>query len=272
MAADYFGYIPSEIKKTRKQAGVLGAKAAQLGAGAFTFPEALKEAVQKKVGYHEDLIREQAKAQAEYFAAPAKARAKYVKQPTEEGYVTPIQAEKLVAQEKAQAYVPYATTTGVLQQAMGTIPELVGAGTGAYQAQVAAAQGAQQIARQAYQDLLSEYTTGAQLYGAEQDIAFRQQQFEEQQQQFAQQLQLQQLQQQLQQEQWEWEKPYQERMYEYQLAEPYYKPTAGETTDTVATPDTPAPRTALDDEWDDYVRNITSVTGGMWPIAGGRGF
>jgi len=230
MPMDYSGYIPEEIKETRQEAGRLGAEAAATGAGQYTFPYQLREALRKKLDYHKDIIEQQAGAQAEYFATPAKARAKYVKAPEEEGYITPIQAERLVAQERAQAYAPYASLTDILGQRMGTVSELVGAGTGAYQAQVAAAQGAAQQAQQLYQQLMSEYQMGAGI----QQQQFQQQMQQEQEARAMEQLQM--LRDAAQreaeqtawaQEQAAWERPWQERLWEYQLAAPYFAPPTG---------------------------------------------
>lgn len=219
--ADYRDYIPDEISETRSEAAKLGHKASELGAKAFSFPQKLREAVQKKYNYNKDIIDKQSKAQAEYFAAPAVAREKYVKQPGEEGYVTPQQAESLVAQEKAQAYAPYASLTDILGQRMGSISDIIGEGTGAYQAEVAAAQGAAQVAQQAFNQLLQEYQLGSSLQ--QQDW---QQQYQEEQ--LANQLAQWEEEQARLEEQTDWERPWQERLWEYQLNQPYYKPTTEE--------------------------------------------
>lgn len=263
MAEDYSQYIPEKITQAGQSAAELSKIASSIGAGAYSFPAKLKEALQKKLNYHQDIIQQQAQAQASYFAAPSAARAKYTKQPGEAGYINPMQAEALTAGERAGAYAPYASLTGILGQRMGTVQELVGQGTGAYQAQVSAAQGAAQLAQQQYQQQLGEYQLGAgmeqqawqrqqqeaatalaqQQY--EQQQAWQQQQWEAQQAQYAQQYGLQQQQwaaQQAQyaqeygltQQQWAaqqaqtaWEQPWQEKLWQYQLNQPYYKETGG---------------------------------------------
>ena len=276
MPTDYGQYVPKEIKKTRQEAGRLGQKASALGAGAFTFPERLREALNKKLNYNKDLIMQQAQAESEYFATPAKARAKYVKQPGEAGYITPIQAESLVAQERAQARVPWQTTTGVLQERMGRTEDIIGAGTAAYQAQVMAAQGAAQIAQQAYQQLLQEYTTGAGIQQQEfnqqfqqQQAEFQRQQWEEQQRQWEEQMRMRQEEARRQQEQFEWEQSWQEKLWEHELAKPYYKPTAGGGTSDIQLPAVPIGGDSFGDMEADWgLFNVKEETPKNVPSAG----
>lgn len=134
---------------------------------AALLPAKLKQALLEKVNYNQDIIEQQSKAMANYFAAPSAAREEYA------GIWDPFAREKLVAQAQANAYAPYATLTGVLGQRMGTLSDIISAGTGAFNAAVTSAQNKSTLARQRYQDLLDiakEKFKGAQ-WGYEQTHA-----------------------------------------------------------------------------------------------------
>lgn len=231
MAVNYRDYIPPEITQAGQAATQAGAQASALGAAGYSFASKLRDALNKKLNYNKDIIQQQGQAQADYFASPSAARAKYVKQPGEAGYVNPIQAEALVAGERAQAYAPYASLTGILGQRMGQSEDIIREGTGAFSAEVAAKQGAAQIAQQAYQQLLGEYQMGAGLEQQEWQRGFQEQQAEWQREQAEWQRGLQEELAKFQKEQAEWEKPWQEKLWQYALSEPYYKPTAGGSGD-----------------------------------------
>lgn len=148
-------YSSPDITNAQNEAMNAGTTAASYQSAAALLPQKLREAVLAKVDYNKDIISQQDKAQAQYFAAPSAARAKYA-DPNSPNYIfNPIQAENLVAQSRAQAYEPYATLTDILGQRLGSLSDIINAGTGAFQADVTAKQSAADLLRQKYNDLLT---------------------------------------------------------------------------------------------------------------------
>src|ERR1035437_7920904 len=107
-------------------------------------PTALKDAINQKLNYNSDIIDAQSKAQANYFAEPAVARAQY------QNIFNPFDRESLVAQATANAYAPYQSLTNILGQRQGNISDIVNAGVGAFQSQVGAEQNNAQLAQGNY--------------------------------------------------------------------------------------------------------------------------
>ena len=147
-------YNDPNLESARTGAEQAATNLQDYGTAATLLPEKLREAVMNKVNYNKDIIEAQNKAQADYFAAPSAARAKYSDPGSADYIFNPFQAENLVSQERAQAYAPYASLTDILGQRMGRIEDIIGAGTGAFQAGLTGAQGAYDVARQRYQDLM----------------------------------------------------------------------------------------------------------------------
>jgi len=150
MAYNYQQYLQDPgLEQLGQQAQQASQTAADYVGGAATLPHKLKEAVMNKMRYNKDLIEQQNQKMAEYFAAPSAAREKY------QGIFNPFQREKLVAQEKADAYTPYANLTDLLSQRMGSINDIIGAGTAAGQGMASQAQSAAELANQAYANRFS---------------------------------------------------------------------------------------------------------------------
>jgi len=142
-------YEDPALQQAQIEAQHAATTASNYQTAASLLPQKLKDAVNAKLDYNKDIIDQQAKAQAEYFKAPSAAREQY------QDIWNPFEREKLVAGERAQAYQPYASLSGILGQRMGTIADIIGAGTGAFNASVSAQQGNAQLARQKYADLLN---------------------------------------------------------------------------------------------------------------------
>jgi len=138
-----------ELTRLEGEATGAAQKATQYASASSTLPFKLREAVMGKLNYNRDLIEQQNKALAEYISAPSAAREKY------QDVWNPFQREKLVTQERAQAYEPYANLTDILGQRMGTISDIVGAGTAGWQSQVQGAQGAAELASGLYSNKFS---------------------------------------------------------------------------------------------------------------------
>ena len=135
------------LEAERKVAETQQTQAAAYQSAASLLPFKLKEAVMGKLDYNKDIIEAQNKAMSEYFMAPSKAREKY------QNIWDPFARERLVTEERTQAYAPYATLTDILGQRMGSISDIIQAGTGAFTAATGAQESAATLARQKYQDL-----------------------------------------------------------------------------------------------------------------------
>jgi hypothetical protein len=141
-------YNDPNLQQAQTEAQSAGTTAAQYQSAASLLPQKLREAVMAKVDYNRDIIEQQNKKQAEYFAAPSVAREKY------QNIWNPFEREKLVTQERTQAYAPYATMTDILAARTGSLSDIINAGTNAFNADVGAKQSAAELARQKYADLL----------------------------------------------------------------------------------------------------------------------
>lgn len=143
-------YNNPELDLASKTAQTSATQANVYASASSLLPEKLKQAVMEKVNYNRDLIETQNKAMAEYFATPAKAREKYA------NIWDPFKREALVAEEKAQAYAPYATATDILGARMGGLQDIINAGTGGFNAAATAAQGSADIAQTQYKNLMDK--------------------------------------------------------------------------------------------------------------------
>lgn len=142
-------YNNPELQGLQQNAAGAANTAGQYQAAAPLLQQKLKQAIQEKLDYNKDIIGPQDQAQANYFAAPAKAREQY------QNIWNPFEREALVAGATSNAYAPYATLTDILNTRKGNISDLVNAGTGAFQSAATAQQNTATQLRQAYQDALS---------------------------------------------------------------------------------------------------------------------
>src|ERR1035437_3746985 len=140
---------PPDVNSLQQTANTAQTTAGNYQAAASLLPSALTDAINTKLNYNKDIIDQQAKAQANYFAAPAEARAQY------QNIFNPFDRESLVAQATANAYAPYQSLTDILGQRQGNIADIVNAGVGAFQSQVGAEQNNAQIAQGNYQNAQS---------------------------------------------------------------------------------------------------------------------
>lgn len=139
-----------DITNAQNQANQTAQTATNYNSAASLLPSALKNAIEQKLNYNKDIIDAQSKAEANYFAAPAQARAQY------QDIFNPFDREALVAQSVANAYAPYQSLTDILGQRQGNISDIVNAGVGAFNSQVSAEQGAASIAQNNLQNLMAK--------------------------------------------------------------------------------------------------------------------
>lgn len=143
-------YSSPDITQAQQQSQQAQQTATNYQSAASLLPAQLKQAIEEKLNFNSDIISQQAKAQANYFAAPATARSDY------QDIFNPFDREKLVAQAVSNAYAPYASLTNILGQRQGNINDIVGAGVGAFNSQVTAQQGNAQLAQNNLQSLLGQ--------------------------------------------------------------------------------------------------------------------
>ena len=104
-----------------------------LQAGAGSLPSKLKEALNLKLNNNKDIIEQQADTMQEYFSSGAKAREKY------QDVWDPFKKAALVAQDRTMALRPYDVLSGVLENRMGSVNDIVQSGIQGWQGLVNAA-------------------------------------------------------------------------------------------------------------------------------------
>lgn len=132
-------------------------QAGQYQSAADLLPSQLKQAIEEKLNYNQDLTKQLGTAQANYFAAPSAARNQY------QDIANPFEREQLVSQATANAYAPYTTLSQILSQRQGNINDIVNAGTGSFNSAVNAQQNQSNMDQTAYQNALqlAEFLYGA---------------------------------------------------------------------------------------------------------------
>lgn len=156
MAPSILTQYDPNLPTLENNAAVANTTAGQYTSAASLLPVKLKQAIQEKLDYNKDLISSQAQHQADYFSAPATARAQY------SDIVNPFDREKLVSQAVNNASVPYNTDSAILAERLGRISDLVTAGTGAFNSEASAAGTA---AKNANDQLSSSLDLAKWLYG-----------------------------------------------------------------------------------------------------------
>jgi len=146
-------YQDPALEQARAAGETTAAQAAQYTSAGSLLPYKLKDAILQKLNYNQDLIQQQATAQAKYFQAPSQARVQY------QNVWNPQEREALVTQYRTQQYQPYATLTDLLAQRMGSISNIIGAGTASFKSLADLAGAEAERARQKYVDLFSRAQT-----------------------------------------------------------------------------------------------------------------
>jgi hypothetical protein len=150
-AVDYGQYYKDPaLEASRSGAETAGANAAQYTSAGTLLPYKLKDAILQKLNYNQDLISKQNQAQGNYFATPANAREQY------SNVWDPAKREALTATARSQAYVPYANYTDLLNTRMGSVSDIIGAGTASFKSLADLAGAEAERARQKYIDLFNQ--------------------------------------------------------------------------------------------------------------------
>ena len=136
-------------------------EASQYQTAAAGLPTALKAAINEKLDYNSDLIKEKNQSMVDYFNAPSQAREKY------QDIFNPFQREALVQTSTNNAYLPYRNMTDILNARTGSITDIINAASTAFGSQVTSAKNKAEIAKDKLTYLL-------QMAGIKSDTAYKQ--------------------------------------------------------------------------------------------------
>jgi hypothetical protein len=145
---------------------------ANLQAGAGSLPSKLKEALNTKLNNNKDIINQQADTMGAYFNAGPQAREKY------QGVFNPFQKAALVQNERTMALRPYDVLSGVLENRMGTVNDLVQSGIQGWQGLLNAAGTKADTAKSLLSNAMSSYMNAAGLQRFDDNMAMQKDQFD----------------------------------------------------------------------------------------------
>jgi hypothetical protein len=146
---------------------------ATLQEGQGSLPAKLKEALNTKLNNNRDIIDQQSQTMQNYFNSGAQAREKY------QDVFNPFEKAKLVQQDRSMALRPYDTLSGVLENRMGSVADIVNAGVQGWQGLVNAAGTKAELAKSNLATALQSYFGASQQQQAADDMAFKIAQAEE---------------------------------------------------------------------------------------------
>lgn len=138
----------SSIEPLEKRATDLESKAVSSAAAGYNLPSQLRSAISERFA-NSPLVGQRDEALKTYLTSGDRAREAVAGKVNSGIILSPTQQQSIIGSQRAADTVPLASINDLLQSQFGTISDLVGAGTGAYQANVAAQQGEAGIARNA---------------------------------------------------------------------------------------------------------------------------
>lgn len=143
--------LPEYLTDAQQGAQNAAGTAGQLGSMAGSITDALNKSIQDAYNNNQDIIKGLDTATAGYFQAPSEARVKF------QDIWNPFQRENLVSQYTTNQAIPMLSYSSLYGQRMGRAGDLLKAGTGAYESDVAAKQAAADLAQQTYKNALTQY-------------------------------------------------------------------------------------------------------------------
>jgi hypothetical protein len=168
--------LPDYIGQARSRAEEAASTAGQMTAGGYTIADELKKVLNEALDYNKDILEPRATALSDYMAAPAQARARF-NTPTlatgeaNRNYIfNPFEANKAIADYVKTKEIPFLALNSILGFRQQGEADLLRSATGAYNAEVAAAQAASEAARQVYSDVLNEFKTSEDIRLREADL------------------------------------------------------------------------------------------------------
>lgn len=159
--------LPENVTQAREAAQSASERAAGSQAASYTIEDELKSKVLDLYSNNQDIIEPLDVATQDYLQAPQVAREQY------QDVFNPFARERLVSQYIGNEALPMLSLSSIAGQRFGRVDDTIGAGTRAFQAQVAAEAAAAERARQNYVDLLGEYTALEELRQAERQLDLR---------------------------------------------------------------------------------------------------
>lgn len=136
----------TSIEPLEKTAQQLESKAVTSAAAGYNLPSQLRSAISERFA-NSPLIGQREEALKTVLTSPERSREAVASKVQGGTILSPTQQQSIMAAQRAADVVPLISINDLLQNQFGSISDLVNAGTGAYQAQVAADQGKAQLAR-----------------------------------------------------------------------------------------------------------------------------
>jgi type II secretory pathway pseudopilin PulG len=143
--------LPDYLINAQQGAQNAARAAGQLGSIGGSITDALNQSIQDAYNNNQDIIKGLDTATAGYFQAPSEARVKF------QDIWNPFQRENLVSQYTTNQSIPMLSYSSLYGQRMGRAGDLLNAGVGAYESDVAARQAAADLAQQTYENALTQY-------------------------------------------------------------------------------------------------------------------
>jgi hypothetical protein len=150
MAIDY-----SQLDQARNTAQGAQQSAIDYSARGATLPDELRKALGERYG-QSGMAQDAATARTDFMASIPQARADVAGMTQGGTPMSPTQIQAILAAKRGAALIPVIASNLNQEAAFGNIEDLVGAGTRAWQSQVAQKQGAAELAQSGYTNLLSE--------------------------------------------------------------------------------------------------------------------
>lgn len=143
--------LPDYLTQAQQGSETAANDVASISSYAGSMPDALKKSIQTAYQDNADVIGQLDTSTAEYLQAPSEARVKF------QDIWNPFQRENLVSQYTSNKAIPMMSWSGIYGQRMGRAGDLLTAGVGAYESDVAAKQAAADLAQQTYENALTQY-------------------------------------------------------------------------------------------------------------------
>jgi len=143
--------LPDYLTQAQQGSETAAKDVASISSYAGSMPDALKKSIQTAYQDNADVIGQLDTSTAEYLQAPSEARVKF------QDIWNPFQRENLVSQYTSNKAIPMMSWSGIYGQRMGRAGDLLNAGVGAYESDVAAKQAAADLAQQTYENALTQY-------------------------------------------------------------------------------------------------------------------
>lgn len=161
----YSQNFPTLLEEANQRASRLASTSGQLASELPNIGTLLKQRAYDAYSQNQDIVNRLDTATSSYLTSPQVAREKF------QGIFNPFTREKLVSQSVANTALPMLSLSSILGNRMGRIEDIIGTGTNAFQAQVAAQQAQAQAAQQSVENLLKQYSYETEAIKANKPVA-----------------------------------------------------------------------------------------------------